>query len=307
MIAKILKYLLFITLIVAVLLPTINAQTVSSLSFHGVGITIELKFAEEAHPEENLYHNITITSQVPLTINNFTLTIYGKVNQTLQQITNLGLISIPIDIYNYTLSNRINFTIPQETFGRLYCTLYTKTNQDTDYFFTSFYTTHVHTITFSELLIDYNQLLINYNNNLEALASLNTRYDNLFSQKSNLELLYNSQLEKYNTLKSDFDSLNTNITSIQENFDSLEQNYTILNRTNTLLETEISNLQQIIAEKEEDILVKENSINIDRNLMVVFIIILVSLIGLIIYLRNKQKEPYVVIRKETVSVKPTKK
>ena len=30
-------------------------------------------------------------------------------------------------------------------------------------------------------------------------------------------------------------------------------------------------------------------------------------IGLIIYLRNKQKEPYCVIRKETVSKKPEKK
>jgi len=287
------------------LLSVTMAATAPSLTFHGVGLTVNLTYPEEAHPIDEIYHNVTIYTPTSLTLNNLTLIIYGTVNQTQQEITNL-LLSLPLEA-NSSLSSRINFTIPQQTFGRLYCTLYASTSQEIDYLFTSFYTTHVHTITFSELLIDYNQLLTNYTENLAAYDSLNSQYITILSQKSNWESSYYSQLDKYNAIKSDFDSLNTNITSIQENYDSLNQNYTILTQTNTQLETEITDLEQLIDEKEEDIVDKENSLNVDRNLMVVFIVILVSLIGLIIYLRNKQKEPYVVIRKETVSVKPKKK
>ena len=196
------------------------------------GLTVNLTYPEEAHPFEEIYHNVTITSQTDLTISNLTLTIYGTVNQTQQEITNLALISWTL-LQNNTLTNRINFTLPQKTFGRLYCTLYTKTNQDTDYLFTSFYTTHVHTITFSELLVDYTQLLSDYANNLVLYDSLNTRYESLDDQNANLESTYQSQIEKYNKLKLEFDSLNANYTDSQEDFNSLNNNYTTLNQTNT--------------------------------------------------------------------------
>ena len=297
-------YFLLVIMLNSLLLSGTLATSTPSLSFHGVGLTVNLDYPEEAHPTEEIYHNVTITSQVDLTLSNLTLTIYGVVNQTQQEITNL-LLSLPLE-QNSTLSTRINFTLPQETFGRLYCTLYAKTSQDTDYLFTSFYTTHVHIITFSELLIDYNQLLTNYTNNLLIYESLLTRYNNLENQKKISDLAYNSQIELYNSLQSKYVSLNTNYTSSQENFNSLNNNYTVLNQTNTDLEQEIINLEQDITNAQQQIDIKEEALTIDRNLMVVFIIILVGLIGLIIYLRNKQKEPYVVIRKETVSVKPKK-
>ncbi len=296
---------MIVVLLNSFLLSVAMAATTPSLNFHGVGLTVNLTYPEEAHPNEEIYHNVTITSQTDLTISNLTLTIYGTVNQTQQEITNLALFSWTLE--NDTLTNRINFTIPEETFGRLYCTLYTKTNQDTDYLFTSFYTTHVHTITFSELLIDYSKLLVDYENNLVLYDSLNQTKNNLVIQNNNLNSNYNSlnlnyqaQIDLYKDLESEYASLETNATNIQESYDSLIDDYNSLNQNNTILKQEIVVLEQ-------DIDVKENSLNIDRNLMVVFIVILVSLIGLIIYLRNKQKEPYVVIRKETVSVKPKKK
>jgi len=297
--------LMIAVLLNSFLLSIAMAATAPSLSFHGVGLTVNLTYPEEAHPNEEIYHNVTITSQTDLTLNNLTLIIYGTVNQTQQEITNL-LLSLPL-IENSTLSTRINFTIPQETFGRLYCTLYARTSQDTDYLFTSFYTTHVHTITFSELLIDYNQLSTNYTNNKMIYNSLVVQYDNLDINKKALDKDNIFQIEKNRLLQLDYDSLNTNHTNIQETYKSLDQNYTDLNQINTDLKSDITSLQQLIDDKIEEIDVKDNSLNVDRNLMVVFIVILVGLIGLIIYLRNKQKEPYVVIRKETVSVKPKKK
>ena len=300
-------YFLLVVLLNSLLLSGTLAISTPSLFFHGVGLTVNLDYPEEAHPTEEIYHNVTITSKTDLTIINFTLTIYGTVNQTQQEITNLALFSWTLDQNNNnTLTNRINFTLPQETFGRLYCTLYAKTNQDTDYFFTSFYTTHVQTITFSELLIDYNQLLANYTNNQIIYDSLLARYESLENQKDILDSTYDSQIDLYNSLQSKYTSLNTNYTASQENFNSLNNNYTVLNQTNTDLEQDIINLEQKMTDAEQQIVIKEDALTIDRNLMVVFILILVGLIGLIIYLRNKQKEPYVVIRKETVSVKPKK-
>lgn len=304
-------YFLLVVLLNSLLLSGTLAISTSSLAFHGVGLTVNLDYPEEAHPTEEIYHNVTITSQAGLTISNLTLTIYGIVNQTQQEITNL-LLSLSLD-QNSTLSTRINFTIPQDTFERLYCTLYAKTSQDIDYFFTSFYTTHVHTITFSELLIDYNLLLTEIGNNLILYESLNQTYYDLIKQKDNLNSNYNNlysdyqdQIDINKLLESEYASLNLNTTKIQESYVSLNNNYTSLNQTNTELEQEITILNQEIDLLDQEISVSKNSLDIDRNLMIVFIIILVSLIGLIIYLRNKQKEPYVVIRKEIVSVKPKK-
>ena len=304
------SYFPLVVLLSSLLLSGTLAISTPSLTFHGVGLTVNLDYPEEAHPTESIYHNITITSQTDLTIDNFTLTIYGIVNQTQQELTNLALLSWR---ENNTLTSQINFTIPQETSEKLYCTLYAKTNQDTDYLLTSFYTTQVNIVTFSELIIKYNQLLIDYDHNLLLYDSLNQTYYDLIKQKDNLNSNYNNlysdyqdQIDINKLLESEYGSLNLNTTKIQESYVSLDNNYTSLNQTNTELGQEITILNQEIALLDKEISDSKNSLDINRNLMIVFIIILVGLIGLIIYLRNKQKEPYVVIRKETVSVKPKK-
>ena len=306
------SYFPLVVLLSSLLLSGTLAISTPSLTFHGVGITVNFDYPEEAHPTESIYHNITITSQTDLTIDNFTLTIYGIVNQTQQELTNLALLSWTL-MENNTLTSQINFTIPQETSEKLYCTLYAKTNQDTDYLLTSFYTTQVNIVTFSELIIKYNQLLIDYDHNLLLYDSLNQTYYDLIKQKDNLNSNYNNlysdyqdQIDINKLLESEYASLNSNTTKIQESYVSLDNNYTSLNQTNTELGQEITILNQEIALLDKEISDSKNSLDINRNLMIVFIIILVGLIGLIIYLRNKQKEPYVVIRKETVSVKPKK-
>jgi len=295
--------------IIAIFLITIFTQTyianaTSSLTFHGVGIDVDLDFPQEAHPQDNIYHTVTITSKISPYINNLTLTIYGTVNQVQQEITNLALISWSLQD---PLTNKINLILPKETLGQLYCTIYIKTNQDTDYYFTSFYTTQVNPITFSELLVDYESKLIELENSEARYDSLLADYNDLNAKHDTLEDNYQSTLESYNTLLNEYKTLNSTYTDLQGNYTQLQEDYNSLIIVNEQLQTQIEELQTEIEDLNIDLEESDNRLLTDRNLMIIFIIILVSLIGLIIYLRNKQKEPYVVIRKETVSMKPEKK
>ena len=281
-----------------------HAFSISTLSFHGVGITVELTFPNEAHPEDNIDHNVTITSQINPEIIVFNLTIYGTINQTLQEIE--SLLFPPFDL-DAPYSKRIDVLIPKETLGRLYCTIYAKTNQDTDYYFTSFHTTQVNPITFSELISNYDSLLSDYENSLELYGLLLQNYNSLLEEYDTSETNYNtletdyqSKITSFNTLLEDYSLLNSTLTDFQGNYTSLQNDFSSLNQEYNTLQEEINILQ-------EEITNSQNTLNVDRIIMIIFIIILVSLIGLIIYLKNKQKEPYVVIRKETVSIKPKKK
>ena len=93
---KKIQYLLLILFLNFILINIVSALPDSTLSFHGVGITVELVFPEEAHPEDNIDHNVTITSQTTLEITALNFTIYGTINQTLQEIKNLFL-SLDLD------------------------------------------------------------------------------------------------------------------------------------------------------------------------------------------------------------------
>lgn len=268
------------------------------MSFHGIGITVELVYPEEAHPEDSIDYNVTIASNTSPNLNFFNLTIYGTINQTLQEIKSLifsgwGELTDPI-------TNRINVSIPKDTFGRLYCTLHAETDQDTDYLSTSFYTTHVNQPTFSELLVDYDQLLSDYSNKESLVISLRQELDDLDFDYSSLETDYELKSNLYQLLLIDYENLNLTSSNLSQNYENLTSSFDLLTQDSI-------SMQDYIETLEGQIEISNNTLNTDRNIMVVFIIILVGLIGLIIYLRNKQKEPYVVIRKETVSMKPEKK
>lgn len=276
-----------------------NAQATSTLSFHGVSIDINFTYPEEAHPQTEIFHNITLIAKTTLALDNFTLTIYAPINQSLEKIITPTITS-SFMIENQTLPIPVNFTTPMETSGRLFCSIYVSTSQSSDYFFTSFYTTQVNTITFSELLVSYDQLLSDYANRLTLYQSLLRDYTDLSNAHTSLEKDYLLETAAYETLLANYTLLNSTLIPLQTNHTTLLNNYDSLNQ-------DYNNLQDDIDTLEQEIKISQDTLNTDRNLMVIFIIILVGLIGLIIYLRNKQKEPYVVIRKETVSMKPEKK
>jgi hypothetical protein len=72
------------------------------------------------------------------------------------------------------LTRKMSFTLPQKTGERLYCFTYIQT---TDLLGSAtatytFYTTYVRTLTYDELLADFNELLANYSYLLSEYQTL---------------------------------------------------------------------------------------------------------------------------------------
>jgi uncharacterized protein YlxW (UPF0749 family) len=319
-------------------LTTVNASVNSNISFQSVGVTINLVFPSEVHPTDNISHNLTITANSALTIQNFTIAVYAPVNSSSQLVKTQTLTSFDLQ-QNQNFSSNLAITLPSATNGTLSCFIYLLTDHSSDYFSTTFYTTQVNELTFSEmqrtynelvanytalqsnynsLFQNYNSLLANYSNLLSEYSSLQNKYDSLSTNYNSslashqaLLVTYNSQLadfnslnsnyhtllDKDNALKTDFDLLNSSRYLIQASYDALNASYTALNQTYNSLESQISNFTKRISDS-------ENALNSDKIVMGIFIAILVCLIALIAYLRKKETNPYLVIRKETVTVKP---
>jgi predicted nuclease with TOPRIM domain len=317
------------------LLCSVDALSDTTVSFRGGGVTIDLTYPKEAYPNTNITHYITITSSTTVTLKNFTVVIKALVNSSWQEILNgMNVYGIPPQLpqsYNLTLS------LPQDANGMLQCFIFVNTSSVDD-LSTIFYTTLVSDPTFSEiqsmyaalwedynsLQADYETLLNEYDGLLANYSSLLANYTALLSQYNDLSEDYNSQvvtyeslLAQYNKLSDDYDDLNSNYRSkisdlgdlqaeydelnstsysLQANYTSLQSEYDALNQTYTDLQTELTNLQERITRS-------ENALNSDRIVMFIFIITVAALIAFIVYMKRKKEEPYVVIRKETVSVK----
>jgi len=276
----------------------------SSFSFHGAGVIIDLTFPEEAHPAESITHNLTITADTSLTLENFTIIIRVLVNSSWQQVSTDARTGRDM-AQNEKLPITLKFTLPQNAHGKLYCFMYVLTSKTSDPLSYTFYTTHVRTYTYSELLSEYNESLTNYSDLLSDYETLLESYNTLSAEHGTLNSTYNSLLNEYNALQSSYNSLNSTYYSLQASYDSLlssyyslEANFNSLNETYTTLENEINNLRQKTEASKIDII---NT----RNLTYLFVGTTIALIVLIIYIKKKKPEPYVVIRKETVAVKPT--
>jgi predicted nuclease with TOPRIM domain len=372
-------YFLSFLLISSAVTYCAGASQTNSVSFHGVGVTVYLSFPEEAHPLENIYHNLTITAYEYVNSLNITLFIYAPVNSTWQIIDQPHIILWPFPLgVNQSLPTvEINFTLPQNADGTLYCRLDVQTNQSADYPSFTFYTTQVRNLTYSDLLSKYNEFEANYSalesrftelsnrydalwimyndtlakytdllpkyeallgdydrkvieyenltatykslnsthyslqanyNSLEANYSsilamnnaLQLNYNSLDSSHSNLQTIYNSLLGTKNTLQSNYNALNSTHSSVEANYALLRATYDSLNRTYTALETEFNSLTQTIIKS-------ENALNNDRIVMFIFVAAVAGLVAFVIYLKQKKPEPYVVIRKETVTMKQDEK
>ena len=73
---KNLAYLLGMLLLTSGIVCGVGSSSVDSVSFHGVGVTIALTFPEEAHPSDSITHNVTITANADLALQNYTIVIY---------------------------------------------------------------------------------------------------------------------------------------------------------------------------------------------------------------------------------------
>ena len=413
-------YLFCVLLLFSGFVYRTEASSINSVSFHGVGVTVDLTFPEEAHLPDNISHNLTITAYEYVTSLNITLFIYAPLNSTWQIIDLPHNIDwrFPLGVNQSLPKAEIWFTSPQNADGTLYCRLDVQTNQSADYPSFTFYTTQVRNMTYSELLSAHNELIANYSalnssyielnatynalrtehdelnasfstlyadygtlrgnytTLLDEYKTLNTTYNGLSLEHANLTVTYNllsanydnlnssfnAIVAKNNALQSDYDSLNSTHYNLQANYNLLEGNYNsilaknnalqsdynslnstyyplqtsynsllgtknalqtaynLLNSTDYTLQTNYNSLQvnydslnQLYAALENEvndlrqrIESSEKALSSDQIVMTIFTITVGALIALIAYIKRKKQEPYVVIRKETVSLEPDK-
>lgn len=215
---KKLACLLIPALLFTALVYSIEALSVTTVSFQGGGVNIEITFPEEAHPSENITHNVTITANAAVTLRNFTMVVMAPVNSSWLEIYNgkdtIGRL-LPV---NYTL----NLSLPQETNGTLQCLIYVNTTQGADFLSGIFYTTRVHILTFNELLGEYNSLLAEYTNLVADYQTLTNQYNELSAD-------YSSLFEDYEALLSENNELFANYSTLLSNFEkSVSQNDQLL-------------------------------------------------------------------------------
>jgi hypothetical protein len=279
----------------------------SSLSLGGGGVTVSLDFPYEAHPNSTITHNFTITAHTNLKLESFIFSTYALVNDTWQEIGDPTVIINSYFPENQTFPGGKEFQLPQGTNGTLRCEMTFQTNQTSDLLLCSFYTTHVSELTFSEMQLKYNEMLANYTTLQANYYSLMNEYNGLLanymalqSEVSSLSSGLNSKISEYNSLKTSFGSLNSTLFSLEGNYTELQGNYTALeiiynalNDAKTQLEADYNDLLSS----------SDNNSTADRVVMFILVMVVAGLIALIIYIRRRESEPYVIIRKETVALK----
>jgi predicted nuclease with TOPRIM domain len=179
--------------------------------------------------------------------------------------------------------------------------------------------------TYNSILAEFNILNSSYNTLQAEKTSLQSNLNALNQNYSTLQATHNSLLISNNNLQKDYDTLNTNNIelrtlyntlveankTLQDKYDSLSVNssllrdaYNMLNGNYTYLKTQMDSLLQQLADAEDS---SNNSLNLDRAVMSMFLVAVAGLIAFIIYLKRKETEPYIVVRKETVAIENDEK
>jgi predicted nuclease with TOPRIM domain len=312
------------------LMCSVNAVTDTNVSFQGRGVTIELTYPEEAYPAESIWYNVTLTSTVVTTLRNFTVVIKAPVNSGWVEIFNSQDTFSKQFSKSLPLTYNLSLLLPQDANGMLQCFIIVNTSSIDD-LSGKVYTTLVSEPTFSEMLADYTTLQATYTTLLNDYDSLLANYSSLFanytallSEHDQLKNDYNSQistyqslLTQYSKLSDDYDSLNANYRSKINDYNALQSDYAEVNATSYDLQASYNMLNSVYDALNDAYLklqddlnslqkrfnTSEGTVSADRVVMFIFIITLIALIAFIVYIRRKKQEPYVVIRKETVSMK----
>ncbi len=258
-----------------------EASSVGEVSFEGMGVDINLKFPEEAKPAESVSFNLTITATLSLKMNNFTLLI--------QALTSTGW----VDVYREqmfpgsTLTpttpyvRHIQFTIPQNSHGPLYCTMYALTDKVPSYPETNiFNATYIRETSYDEQLAEYSSLLTDYGKLLDSYDALSVQYGLLNTTHGSLQYSFQSLNSSYFAQKSSYDSL-------KAGYDSLETEFKTLNQTYLLLKA-----------KDESLGNRDSELAITRVVMYALFAAAVTLVALVVYVKKMKSEPYIVVQKK---------
>ncbi len=274
-----------------------QALPIGNASFQGAGVAIDLEFPEEAHPTETITLNLTMTALTGLKIQNLTLVVEVLVDTGWQQAYKEQVVSLSM-MQNDTLDRMVWFTLPLNAREALRCYMYVLTDKTPGFpLVYVFYTSRVRTLTYDELLANYtslqaeNEALVESSNTISAqYNALNSTYYSLLNQYDSLNATFESLNGSYFVQKADFEALNAS-------YDSLEADYRTLNQTYYGLTDENEELSNTVNARDAELAVA-------KNVAYALIVVVVALVALVIYVKKISSEPYVVVRKETVSLKP---
>ena len=115
--------------------------------------------------------------------------------------------------------------------------------------------------------------------------------DQISQEYNNLNANYKAKLTELSASQSDYETLNTTKNNLQTSYTTLQNVYNNLNQTYSNLLAQLSTLQE-----------EANELPISRTLLFIALMAVAGLVALIVYLKRKKPEPYMVIRKETVTV-----
>lgn len=322
-----------ILLLLTIFVNGVRASSDITTSFGSGGVAVDLTYPEEARPNATITHEITINATFPTTLQNFTAIIKASINSSWVEIEDARDTTKPSLPKSYSLP----ISLPQEANGTLQCYIFIDTNSTDDLSFT-FYTTLVSEPTFSEMRILYYEMLTNYtilqeeyetlldefnakvdeyNSLLENFTKLQDEFDITSTDYEEQVLAYQKLLDEYNDLSDekeltynnyiskvvDFNDLQRNYINLNTTLNELQVNYTSLETTFEDLNNEYADLQQQSNNLIESFNESQNELNVTTFVMIIFLIAVAILISFILYLKRKGEEPYIVIRKETVSVK----
>ncbi len=254
-------------------IPKASALSVGNTSFRGAGVILDLDFPKEAHPADSITLNLTITALTGLKVQNFTLLIEVFVDTGWQQTYREQVLSLSM-VQNDTLKKMVWFTLPLDSQEALRCYMYVQTDKAPGLPQTYiFYTTYVRTKTYDELLANYTELRADY-------VALDAQYKELNST-------HNSFVANYSRLLTE----HANYTALKTSYETLETDFRALNQS----------YYSLMEEKEFRNTVADLAVT--KTILYVLVVIVLALVALIIY-RKISSKPYVILRKETVSMKP---
>ena len=356
--AKKMVYFFSALLLFSMLMCSVNAASDTTVSFQGGGVTIEVTYPEEAHPAENIWHNVILTSTGDTTLRNFTVVIKAPVNSSWVEILNSQDTFSKQFSQSSPLTYNLSLSLPQDVNGMLQCFIFVNTSSIDDLSATV-YTTLVSEPTFSEMRVLYDEMLANYtllqedyetlsNTYNETLAnytkllddyktlqgeynqtaaerntwkedyedlsanysSLNATYLALLSEHNQLTTDYNNEVSNYDSLYTDFrdrttelGNLQTVYSSLNDTYYSLQTEFNKLQIDSSTLNQKYNNLQTAFDELQGQLTDSESAVGVGNVVMFIFIVVVAALIAFIVYIKRKQENPYLVIRKETVSMK----
>lgn len=246
-------------------LPTPEAGR-EVVAFDFMGIYGYLTYPQECHVNDTLTYELILAAEPHgIHVNHLSINISCPTSSGEKILFTEKVVQNEDLAEDWILNKSIILIVPSEAYGKLYCSVEAETYKrfascDSE---SRFCITEIRTLTYEELLAEYELVLSQYNTTVEQLdywlgeyAVLNSTYHQLWTDYQQLLDEYNSTVERlnswiaeykelndtYHTLLTDYNSLKSAYQSLQESYRSLNSTYSSLENQYDSLETDYNNL-----------------------------------------------------------------